>query len=220
MAAQIYAKVASLTGEAYARNAAGQLRLLKVGDIIREGESVITTDGSQVVLQLADGRQMALVPGDVVRIDAEVAADFKPDATDSAVASGHQTLNHVSEALARGENLDDMLDPTAAGNVGPANQGHSFVELARIVENVTPLAYAYATERGSVQGEFDGGRVLPASTNVQTDNTSPVEPQPPEPPKPVDPEPPEPPKPVDPEPPEPPKPVDPEPQQPENHIPG
>ena len=209
MAAQIYAKVASLTGEAYARNAAGQLRLLKVGDIIREGESVITTDGSQVVLQLADGRQMALVPGDVVRIDAEVAADFKPDATDSAVASGHQTLNHVSEALARGENLDDMLDPTAAGNVGPANQGHSFVELARIVENVTPLAYAYATERGSVQGEFDGGRVLPASTNVQTDNTSPVEPQPPEPPKPVDPEPPEPPKPVDPEPP-----------QPENHIPG
>ena len=69
--AQVIAKVSSLTGEAYARNAEGRLRRLKVGDEIREGESVVTADGAQVVLQLADGRLLTVVPGDVVRIEIE-----------------------------------------------------------------------------------------------------------------------------------------------------
>ncbi|MDR2882027.1 MAG: retention module-containing protein, partial [Azoarcus sp.] len=169
----VYAKVASLTGEAYARNAEGQLRLLKVGDIIREGETVLSKDGSQVILELADGRQLAVVPGDVVRIDAEVAAEFKPDASDSAIATHPKALNNISQALARGENLDEMLEAPAAGNVGPNSEGHSFVELARIVEAVTPLAYQYATERGGELQPFDGGPV--GNPNNNDGNVPPVD---------------------------------------------
>jgi hypothetical protein len=153
----VYAKVASLTGEAYARNAEGQLRLLKVGDLIREGETVLSKDGSQVILELSDGRQLAVVPGDVVRIDAEVAAEFKPDAGDSAITAQPKALNDISQALSRGESLDTLLEDPAAGNTGPADQSHSFVELARIVEPVTPLAYEYATERGGELQPFNGG---------------------------------------------------------------
>ncbi len=161
----VFAKVSSLTGEAYARNAEGQLRRLKVGDVIREGESVVTADGAQVVLQLADGRQLNVVPGDVVRLDAEVAAEFKPDATDSAVANDPKTFRGISEALARGEDLDKLLEDPAAGNAGPGSEGHTFVEFARIVENVDPLSYQFATARGEELHIFDGGAVSTTGTD-------------------------------------------------------
>ncbi|KAB2919080.1 MAG: retention module-containing protein, partial [Dechloromonas sp.] len=155
--APIIAKVTSLSGEAYARNAEGRLRRLKAGDEIREGESVVTADGAQVVLQLADGRQLTVLPGDVVRIDAEVAAEFKPDASDSVVANDPKAFRKISEALARGEDLDALLEDPAAGNAGPGSEGHTFVEFARIVETLDPLSYQFGTERNPGQETFDGG---------------------------------------------------------------
>ena len=44
--AQIIAKVGNLTGEAFARDAAGNSRRLKSGDVIREGETVAESMGS------------------------------------------------------------------------------------------------------------------------------------------------------------------------------
>ncbi|PKO85746.1 MAG: hypothetical protein CVU18_18560, partial [Betaproteobacteria bacterium HGW-Betaproteobacteria-12] len=174
--APIIAKVSSLSGEAYARNAEGRLRRLKLGDEIREGESVVTADGAQVVLQLADGRQLAVSPSDVVRIDAEVAAEFKPDATDSAVANDPKAFRGISEALARGEDLDALLEDPAAGNAGPSGEGHTFVEFARIVETIDPLSYQFSTARvappESVQAPAVGdGEAAPvAATPVGTDS--------------------------------------------------
>jgi len=170
--AQVIAHVSSLNGTAYARDAEGNMRVLKLGDAIREGESVVTTDGSQVMLQLADGRQMAVVPGDVVRIDAEVAADFKPDATDSAVANDPKVFSGLTGALARGENIDQLLEDPAAGNTGPGKEGHSFVELARIVEAVTPLSYQYGTERGQELYTYDGSAIGVARAAEDTGNAT------------------------------------------------
>ena len=153
----IFAKVTSLTGEAYVRNAEGQLRQLKLGDVIREGESVVSSDNAQVVLQLADGRQLSVVPGDVVRIDAEVAAETKPDATDSAVSNDPKALTDLTQALASGQNLDELLESPAAGIPGVGNEGHTFVEFARIVESVSPLAFEYGTARGVELYPYDGG---------------------------------------------------------------
>ena len=78
--AQIIAKVGNLTGEAFARDAAGNSRRLKSGDVIREGETVAASNGAQVQLKMADGREMTVRPGETAKMDAEVAAEIKPDA--------------------------------------------------------------------------------------------------------------------------------------------
>lgn len=72
--AAVIAKVSSVTGEAYARDSAGNLRRLKAGDVIREGEVVVSGNGAQVVLALADGRSMVIAERQAVTLDAEVAA--------------------------------------------------------------------------------------------------------------------------------------------------
>ena len=55
------ATVASATGKAYARNADGELRELRTGDVLKEGETVVTPDGGRVELVtdrwLAPGHQ-------------------------------------------------------------------------------------------------------------------------------------------------------------------
>ena len=66
--AQIIAKVGNLTGEAFARDAAGNARRLKSGDVIREGETVVATEGAQVQLKMADGREMTVCPGETVKM--------------------------------------------------------------------------------------------------------------------------------------------------------
>ena len=153
--APIIAKVSSLTGEAYARNAEGKLRRLKAGDEIREGESVVTADGARVVLQLADGRQLTVLPGDVVRVDAEVAAEFKPDATDSAVVNDPKNFRDITKALTQGEDLDALLEAPAAGIAGPGGEGHTFVEFARIVESVGSQSYQFPGAMASAGEIFD-----------------------------------------------------------------
>ena len=85
--AQVVAQVSVLSGQAFARDSAGNMRRLKLGDAIREGESVVAADGAKVVLTLGDGRELDVRPGETARIDSEVAAPVKPDPTDSAIAN-------------------------------------------------------------------------------------------------------------------------------------
>ncbi|WP_265947901.1 retention module-containing protein [Dechloromonas sp. A34] len=145
--AQVIAKVSSLSGEAYARDNAGKLRRLKAGDAIREGETVVAGDGAQVVLLLADGREMTVLPGETARLDAEVAALVKPDASDSAVVNNPDEFERIAKALATGGDLDALLEDPAAGVAGPGNEGHSFVEFLRVVESVDSLSYQFPAAR-------------------------------------------------------------------------
>jgi large repetitive protein len=133
---QVVAKVVSLNGEAFARDSSGKIHFLKVGDAIREGETVVASDGSKVVLQFADGRDVPVMPGEHLKIDAEVTGHH--DARDSALAGRHQGIDQIAQVLQQGGNLDDLLDPTAAGQVGAASgdAGHTFVQLQRIVEAI------------------------------------------------------------------------------------
>ncbi len=155
--AQVIAKVAALSGEAFARDAAGKMRRLKLGDVIREGETVLSADGGQVILQLADGRQMPVRPGDVARIDVEVGAPVKPNATDSAVANDKKGFQKIAKALNSGGNLDQLLEEEApaAGTASGGDEGHTFVEFLRVVETVDPQAYQFgfaATGTPQLQG--------------------------------------------------------------------
>ncbi|MGE5469918.1 MAG: retention module-containing protein, partial [Bacteroidota bacterium] len=160
---QVIAKVSSINGEAFARDASGKLHQLKVGDSIREGETVVAADGSQILLTLVDGREITVRPGEIARIDAEVGALVKPDASDSAVVNHEQGFQKIAKAIATGGNLDNLLDQDApaAGALGQGgNEGHTFVEFARIVETVTPLAFQYGTERGAPVDTIQSAPIL------------------------------------------------------------
>ncbi|MBS1161478.1 MAG: Ig-like protein, partial [Proteobacteria bacterium] len=162
---QVIAKVSSINGEAFARDSAGKLRRLKVGDVVREGESVVAADGGQVLLTLADGREIQVRPGEVAKLDAEVGALDKPDVTDSAVADYVKGLEKVARVLATGGDLDSVLeeDAPAAGAVAGGSEGHTFIELLRIIEAVDPLSFQFATTNDRVLGAIDALAVVPAS---------------------------------------------------------
>jgi hypothetical protein len=51
----IIAKAVTVSGEAYAHNSMGELRLLDEGDELLEGETILTPEGSRVELELIDG---------------------------------------------------------------------------------------------------------------------------------------------------------------------
>ena len=176
--AQIIAKVSVLSGQAYAKDSAGNMRRLKVGDAIREGESVVAAQGANVVLALTDGREMNVRPGETARIDSEVSAAVRPDASDSALTNSKQDFQKITQALSSGSNLDDLLEDTAAG-AGPqsGNEGHTFVEFLRIVETVDPLAYQFATNRDRPLDTIEGPALISgSSTTVGAPSISTVEP--------------------------------------------
>ncbi|MBL8430454.1 MAG: retention module-containing protein, partial [Dechloromonas sp.] len=158
--AQVVAQVSVLSGQAFARDSAGNMRRLKLGDVIREGESVVAGQGSKVVLTLADGRELDVHPGETARMDAEVASPVKPDATDSAIANDQKGFKKIASVLTSGGDLDALLDEEApaAGLAGQGgNEGHTFIELLRIVETVDPLAFQFGTGRDRPLDTFDGG---------------------------------------------------------------
>ncbi|AXS79270.1 Ig-like domain-containing protein [Dechloromonas sp. HYN0024] len=165
---QVVAQVSVLSGQAFARDGAGNMRRLKLGDAIHEGESVVAANGANVVLTLVDGREMTVPAGQTARIDAEVVASSLPDATDSAVANTPKGFEKIAQVLKSGGDLDSLLEEEApaAGLIGQGgNEGHTFVELLRIVESVDPLAYQFGTERGRPLETIEGA---PLGSNTVT----------------------------------------------------
>ncbi|MFZ2267789.1 MAG: retention module-containing protein, partial [Azonexus sp.] len=176
MAAQssIVAKVSSLAGEAFARDGSGKSRRLKLGDVIREGETVVANDGSQVVLKLADGREINVRPGEVARLDPEVIASVPPDAHDSAVRTGRPGFAKIAKILASGGALDTLLDEEQPGAGIPAsggNEGHTFVEIVRIAETLARGSSIQIDGSGNRGGLLDGVRstIPPSRTTIDVD---------------------------------------------------
>uniref|UniRef100_UPI0025BB4DE6 retention module-containing protein n=1 Tax=Halomonas sp. TaxID=1486246 RepID=UPI0025BB4DE6 len=149
------ATVISITGQAWARDADGNLRELRVGDTLQEGEILVTADNARVQLDFGDGLDPTLIEG-----GQQVAMTTELDSGQPVAASEFSALDEDLEALLaaidEGEgDLLDALDATAAG-AGPgggADGGHSFVMLGRIGEDVNPLAFNF--EGGELgAGEF------------------------------------------------------------------
>ncbi|MEP4149385.1 MAG: retention module-containing protein [Halioglobus sp.] len=138
------ATVVAVTGNAYARNADGELREIRPGDVLLEGETIVTPDGGTVELSLSDGSPMVVdVPE--LTLTTDMVADLAPGADESAV--GDETIDAVLAALESGEDLGDVLAATAAGpgSGGPAGAGHSFIRLGRIVEGTDEFSGVVGT---------------------------------------------------------------------------
>ncbi|SDK85603.1 type I secretion C-terminal target domain (VC_A0849 subclass) [Modicisalibacter muralis] len=137
------ATVLSVTGQAWARDADGNLRVLEPGDVLLEGETLITSDNGRVRLDFGDAEPVAIGPGQSIAMLAELNAD-NPVPEDEA-ATTDESVEALLAAIEAGEgDLLDVLDPTAAGlGGGGEGGGHTFVRLARINLDTDSLAFDY-----------------------------------------------------------------------------
>jgi Calx-beta domain/Bacterial Ig domain len=128
----IIATIVSITGSAFARSADGELRVLKAGDALMEGETLITPEGSDAELALADGSP--LVVNDIAEL--AVTPDLMPEyaAGPEESAAQEDTVQAILAALEEGQDLSEAFEPTGASGASPANEGHGYVRLARILE--------------------------------------------------------------------------------------
>ncbi|NIC04219.1 retention module-containing protein [Billgrantia bachuensis] len=172
------ATVLSISGQAWARDASGNLRELRVGDALQEGETVITSNGGDVQLDFGDNLAPTLIEGgEQVVMTQELGVDQPVETSDFAV------LDEDVEALLAAlddESIDllDVLDATAAG-AGPggaADGGHSFVRLVRIAENVDPLAFNFGLNDLGGPPEEQGGAFPLAEVEEPQEPQEPQEP--------------------------------------------
>lgn len=172
---QAVATVISVEGQAFARDPAGQMRPLKPGDILREGDTIVTLAGGQVQLAFVDGHILTLLPNETFQFSAETSPNTRPDVAEASLPAGE--AERVIQALERGENIDDQLDPTAAGLEGGGNnQGNDFVRLMRIVEPpLTPFESQFGTGPARVEfPEFpvDDNATLPVNNLATVEVTT------------------------------------------------
>ncbi|MCP5267574.1 MAG: retention module-containing protein [Zoogloeaceae bacterium] len=171
--ALVIARVAAIQGEAFARGADGVVRRLKVNDPIREGDVVTSSEGGRVELAFQDGSIRLVRNGEQLTVDAEVAAEVKPDARDAALVNSGD-INKVIKAINSGGSLDELLEETAAGEAGGADGGSSFVRLLRISEAVDPLSYQFGSTNRVVSDELppSGGGVSTADGEATDRSTA------------------------------------------------
>jgi len=100
--------------------------------------------GGQVQLAFLDGHMLSLLPNESFTFSAETSPTSRPDVAEASLPAGE--ADRIIQALERGENIDDLIDPTAAGlDGGGNNAGNDFVRLLRVVEGVSSLDFQLRT---------------------------------------------------------------------------
>jgi len=139
--------VASLEGQAWAKSSNGTLRPLKVGDTVTAEEVVITATGARIELDFGDGKPVAIAGGQEVLMGNDLWVDLAADKQDAAVDDA--SVQEALKVLNEGGDLTETLEETAAGlEGGGGSEGHSFVELTRVVENTNPSAFNFGANNG------------------------------------------------------------------------
>ncbi|MHB1144015.1 MAG: retention module-containing protein, partial [Thiobacillus sp.] len=168
---QAVATVIAIEGQAFARDPAGQLRPLKPGDVLREGDTIVTMPGGQIQLAFLDGQMLTLLPNETFQFSAETSPGTRPEAAEASLPAGE--AGRIIQALERDEDIDELLDPTAAGLQGSGeNGGSSFVRLLRIVEGVGSTSYEFESREATGPQFIETDRAL--ADTVAIDTTPPV----------------------------------------------
>ncbi|MDX5299565.1 MAG: retention module-containing protein, partial [Gammaproteobacteria bacterium] len=103
------ATVVAVVGKAYARDAEGQLRELRPGDVVMSDELVISSQGGRVEFDLGNGEQLALEGDQAMRMTPELAFSTRPSVDDVAVVESDATAERILQALEQGGFVDDVL---------------------------------------------------------------------------------------------------------------
>src|SRR5690554_4966505 len=171
------ATVLSITGRVWARDEEGNVRELSVGDTLLEGEVLVTSDNGSAQLDFGDGLDPTLVEGgEQITMTPELETDGPLDGSEFAALD--DDLEALLTAIDEGEgDLLDILEAPAAGpgagggGGGAEGGGHNFVRLARIAEEVNPLAFEYGLGQIST---FD----FPEGTPTPEEGEAVLEPEP------------------------------------------
>ncbi|MFC7298173.1 retention module-containing protein, partial [Herminiimonas aquatilis] len=152
--ARVIGKVVALQGEVFIRGEDGTRTLLKLGDQVHEGDVIITGANASVELESSNGAVYNIRQAEVVTLDATI-FDADAEAHNAALLARVSENTSINDAIALGGSLDDLLDETEAGlSGGSAGGGHTFVQLSRLLESVTPLTFDFGVADRGVLPEF------------------------------------------------------------------
>ena len=121
MVDETMATVSSIRGSAQRLNTNGDLSVLRIGDTLLEGETVITPHGGRVELALSDGSVLLVADVLEMAITRDLVAETAAGHDESAVED--ETVQAVLSALQAGKDLNGLLDPAATGSVGLETDG-------------------------------------------------------------------------------------------------
>ena len=179
------ARISAIEGKAFARNENGEMRPLRVGDLVYQGDVLVADHDSRVDLATPDGQSLVVHASETVTVDPEVLGAVMADATDSALHVDGKDASKVIQAINQGGSLDALLEETAAGEgAGGADGGPTFVRLLRISEGVDPQHFEFGTAQPAHVDDYpiagQGGETLATQPAVSS-NEPVVTLQPPEP---------------------------------------
>jgi len=166
-------KAVSLTGES---------RELKVGDIVYQGEKIVTeTTDAKVVIAKADGKEISLIGKDSINLDQSVSENSQTTAD----------INSLQKAILGGQDLNALEETAAGGNQAGGNAGGDGVSLgaasfaqgghySNISANFNDLGDLGATFEAPVSS-VGGGQGENLGDGAAADNVAPQPPLPPQP---------------------------------------
>ena len=167
--------VVFVQGDAYLRDSSGKLTAIKPGDVVAEGDAIVTAAGAVVELQLPSGAKLSVGPDRELLLNDELFATAVPERSENVVSNLGAEADKVIQALNSGKDpFEDLEDPAAGlagGGVG--DQTHDFVRLVRILEDVTPISYSYSGTTDSIDFRPVSGATT-ATTTAAAANTPPV----------------------------------------------
>ena len=107
-------------GSVKAVSPTGESRELKVGDIVYQGEKIVTeSTDAKVVIAKADGKEISLIGKDSINLDQSVSENSQTTAD----------INSLQKAILSGEGLAGLEETAAGGNQAGGNAGGDGVSL-------------------------------------------------------------------------------------------
>ncbi|PTL89891.1 retention module-containing protein [Halomonas sp. SYSU XM8] len=158
--------IIATAGSVWIVDQAGEQRVARPGDVLQPGQRLVAGDDGRVVVSSSSGQlplvlesgetmEMPLGQGDAQSFPSDelLLAQTVPAELIQASLLQDEQLEEVFEVLESGRDLFDVFDePDAGPGAGPGNDnGHSFVRLLRILEQVSPLAFEYGLDSSDGQ---------------------------------------------------------------------
>jgi len=138
---KITAEVTAVVGNAFVKGPDGELIPLKIGDTLRSGQQLILEQNAFIEFRTPGGSIQKLGGERTIDLAEDVLTQEPVDASDTALSQAEQDAERVLQALESGEDPFQTLETPAAGLSGDAGgDGHSFVRLLRIAEEISPFS--------------------------------------------------------------------------------
>ena len=169
-------------GSVKAVSPTGESRELKVGDIVYQGEKIVTeTTDAKVVIAKADGKEISLIGKDSINLDQSVGENSQTTADITSLQKsilGGQDLNALEETAAGGNQAGGNAggDGVSLGAASFAQGGH-YSNISANFNNLGDLGATFEAPVSSV----GGGQSENLGDGAGVDNVVPQPPLPPQP---------------------------------------